>query len=118
MPGAIWIHVVHQMESELTRWVQDARSIVVEGIIAGEKKTYDCAILLKIYGPADPAVRANCMLCFQVLSLFTNCRYSGESVGGQEIAIEDTSHRCTCAVQGSRSTPTKKANGFQIFSGR
>ncbi|KAA8570869.1 hypothetical protein EYC84_000258 [Monilinia fructicola] len=51
-------HLPRDLASKLAGFM-DARSIVVEGIIAGEKKTYDCAILLKIYGPADPAVRAN-----------------------------------------------------------
>lgn len=34
----------------------------MEGVLAGEKRTYDCPILLRLYGPADPVVRANCML--------------------------------------------------------
>ncbi|ESZ89846.1 hypothetical protein SBOR_9777 [Sclerotinia borealis F-4128] len=37
----------------------DARTIVLEGILAGEKGAFDCPVLLKIYGPADPVVRAN-----------------------------------------------------------
>ncbi|RAL65617.1 hypothetical protein DID88_005289 [Monilinia fructigena] len=51
-------HLPRDLASKLAEFM-DARIIVVEGIIAGEKKLYDCAILLKIYGPADPAVRAN-----------------------------------------------------------
>lgn len=34
----------------------------MEGVLTGKKGAYDCPVLLKIYGPADPAVRANCML--------------------------------------------------------
>ena len=33
--------------------VKDGRSIVVEGIITGEKGSFDCPILLKIYGPVS-----------------------------------------------------------------
>lgn len=35
---------------------------MLDGIIAGEKGAWDCPVLLKIYGPAEPALRANCKL--------------------------------------------------------
>lgn len=38
--------------------IQDSRTLVVEGIIAGEKGQWDCPVLLKLYGPAEPAARA------------------------------------------------------------
>jgi len=31
---------------------------VLEGVIAGEKATFDCPILLKFFGPAEPVARA------------------------------------------------------------
>jgi SWI/SNF-related matrix-associated actin-dependent regulator of chromatin subfamily A3 len=37
---------------------RDSKSIVVEGIIAGEKGMWDCPILLKVFGPAEPTLRA------------------------------------------------------------
>ncbi len=36
---------------------QDSRSIVVEGMLSGEKAFYDCPIRLRIYGPAEPVAR-------------------------------------------------------------
>lgn len=44
----------------------------MEGVLAGEKRAYDCPVLLKIYGPADPVVRANCMLYPQALICYKN----------------------------------------------
>jgi SWI/SNF-related matrix-associated actin-dependent regulator of chromatin subfamily A3 len=37
---------------------QDSRSLVIEGIIAGEKGSFDCPILLKLYGPLEITARA------------------------------------------------------------
>ncbi|KAI9649722.1 hypothetical protein NHQ30_002303 [Ciborinia camelliae] len=51
-------HLPRDLASKLAEFL-DARTIVMEGILAGEKKTFDCPVLLKIYGPADPVVRAN-----------------------------------------------------------
>lgn len=37
---------------------QDARTIVLEGTLAGEKGFYDCPILLKVFGPSETNDRA------------------------------------------------------------
>lgn len=37
---------------------KDSRSIVVEGLISGEKGQFECPIILKVYGSGNPAERA------------------------------------------------------------
>ncbi|KAF5872570.1 putative rad5-like protein [Botrytis fragariae] len=51
-------HLPRELAAKLAGFL-DARTIVMEGVLTGEKRAYDCPVLLKIYGPADPAVRAN-----------------------------------------------------------
>jgi SWI/SNF-related matrix-associated actin-dependent regulator of chromatin subfamily A3 len=38
--------------------MKDSRALVIEGVLAGEKGSWDCPILLKIFGPAEPQARA------------------------------------------------------------
>jgi len=38
--------------------IKDSRALVIEGVIAGEKGSWDCPVLLKVYAPSDPATRA------------------------------------------------------------
>ncbi|APA13003.1 hypothetical protein SS1G_08499 [Sclerotinia sclerotiorum 1980 UF-70] len=51
-------HLPRELAAKLAGFL-DAKTIVMEGILAGEKRAYDCPILLKVYGPADPVVRAD-----------------------------------------------------------
>ena len=50
-------HISKTLASELAPYM-DSRTLVVEGIIAGEKGSWDCPILLKLLGPAEPVARA------------------------------------------------------------
>ncbi|KAI9051666.1 hypothetical protein LZ554_004708 [Drepanopeziza brunnea f. sp. 'monogermtubi'] len=49
-------HIPRDLASKLAPFM-DARSIVLEGILAGEKGQWDCPIRLRVFGPADPAAR-------------------------------------------------------------
>ncbi|KAK2624421.1 hypothetical protein QTJ16_006371 [Diplocarpon rosae] len=49
-------HIPRNLASKLAP-LMDARSIVLEGILAGEKGQWDCPIRLRVFGPADPAAR-------------------------------------------------------------
>lgn len=50
-------HIPRNLAAKLSPFM-DARMLVVEGIIVGEKGPFDCPLRLKVYGPADPADRA------------------------------------------------------------
>ncbi|TVY33609.1 DNA repair protein RAD5A [Lachnellula subtilissima] len=50
-------HLPRNIASKLAPYM-DSRTIVMEGVIAGEKATFDCPILLKVFGPAEPVARA------------------------------------------------------------
>ena len=45
--------------SYLICYLQDARTLMVEGSLAGEKGTYDCPIALRLFGTSDPIERAD-----------------------------------------------------------
>ena len=55
---------------------QDSRAIVLEGVLAGEKGQFDCPILLKVFGPAEPVARAECKssLIFVTAGFAEYCR--------------------------------------------
>jgi SWI/SNF-related matrix-associated actin-dependent regulator of chromatin subfamily A3 len=46
-----------QLASKLAPYM-DSKILVIEGLIAGEKGHFDCPILLKVFGPAEPVARA------------------------------------------------------------
>ncbi|KAF4636619.1 hypothetical protein G7Y89_g1465 [Cudoniella acicularis] len=50
-------HLPRQLAAKLAPYL-DARTIVLEGTLAGEKTGYDCPILLKVFGPSEPIARA------------------------------------------------------------
>ena len=37
--------------------MKDSKSIILEGILSGEKQLFDCPINLKVFGPTEPAAR-------------------------------------------------------------
>ena len=45
-------------DSTISNSLQDSRTVVIEGIISGEKGFYDCPIHLKLFGPGEPIARA------------------------------------------------------------
>ncbi|KAG9244335.1 SNF2 family N-terminal domain-containing protein [Calycina marina] len=51
-------HLPRILASKMAPYM-DSRSIVVEGIISGEKEAYDCPILLRLFSPGEPIARAN-----------------------------------------------------------
>ena len=50
-------HLPRNLAAKLAPYMDD-RTVVVEGTIAGEKGSWDCPILLKVFGPAEPVTRA------------------------------------------------------------
>lgn len=50
-------HIPRTLASKLAPYM-DSRTIVVEGVLAGESTGYECPLHLKIYGPAEPVTRA------------------------------------------------------------
>ncbi len=50
-------HLPRNLAAKLAPYM-DSRSIVIEGTIAGEKASFDCPILLKVFGPAEPTARS------------------------------------------------------------
>ncbi|KAH8678770.1 putative SWI/SNF-related matrix-associated actin-dependent regulator of chromatin subfamily A member 3-like 1 [Tricladium varicosporioides] len=49
-------HIPKVLASKLASYM-DARTIVLEGTLAGEKGFYDCPILLKVFGPSETNAR-------------------------------------------------------------
>ncbi|CZT42223.1 related to helicase-like transcription factor [Rhynchosporium secalis] len=49
-------HLPRNLAEKLAGYM-DARKVVLEGILSGEKGQWDCPIRLRVYGPADPAAR-------------------------------------------------------------
>lgn len=50
-------HIPRNLAAKLAPYM-DSRTLIVEGLIAGEKGPFDCPIHLKIFGPADPVARS------------------------------------------------------------
>jgi SWI/SNF-related matrix-associated actin-dependent regulator of chromatin subfamily A3 len=50
-------HLPRNLAAKLAPYM-DSRSLILEGTIAGEKGSWDCPILLKVFGPAEPTARA------------------------------------------------------------
>ncbi|KAG0653087.1 Sucrose nonfermenting 2 3 [Hyphodiscus hymeniophilus] len=50
-------HLPRNLAAKLSPYM-DSRTIVIEGTLAGEKGSWDCPILLKVFGPAEPVARA------------------------------------------------------------
>ncbi|RDL39831.1 putative SWI matrix-associated actin-dependent regulator of chromatin subfamily A member 3-like 1 [Venustampulla echinocandica] len=55
--------------------LMDSRTIVIEAILAGRKTGYDCPILLKIYGPADPTSRQQLEAMLRASRLYIGREY-------------------------------------------
>lgn len=60
-------HIPRELASKLAPYL-DARAVVLEGTLAGEKGTFDCPILLKVFGPAGSNARADCKYFIFVIS--------------------------------------------------
>lgn len=50
-------HLPRNLAAKLAPYM-DSRTLVIEGTIAGEKGSWDCPILLKVFGPAELVARA------------------------------------------------------------
>jgi SWI/SNF-related matrix-associated actin-dependent regulator of chromatin subfamily A3 len=50
-------HLPRNLAAKLAPYM-DSRTLVVEGTLAGEKGSWDCPILLKVFGPGEPVARA------------------------------------------------------------
>ncbi|KAF8858265.1 hypothetical protein BDZ45DRAFT_674055 [Acephala macrosclerotiorum] len=50
-------HIPKNLAAKLASFL-DSRAIVLEGILTGEKGSWDCPIRLRIFGPSEPAARA------------------------------------------------------------
>jgi SWI/SNF-related matrix-associated actin-dependent regulator of chromatin subfamily A3 len=82
--------------------VKDSRSLVVEGVIAGEKGSFDCPILLKVYGPAAPDARAQLESKMKADKL--PIKKSGPQASRNAVKPIEPSHRSKLGFKSSGST--------------
>ncbi|XMA10689.1 hypothetical protein WAI453_003480 [Rhynchosporium graminicola] len=93
-------HLPRNLAEKLAGYM-DARKVVLEGILSGEKGQWDCPIRLRVYGPADPAARK---------LLEDDMRAKRVPIKKQGIAVPKT-------PGGAVFPPKRKEMGFQSSQG-
>ncbi|CZS99922.1 related to helicase-like transcription factor [Rhynchosporium graminicola] len=93
-------HLPRNLAEKLAGYM-DARKVVLEGILSGEKGQWDCPIRLRVYGPADPAARK---------LLEDDMRAKRVPIKKQGIAVPKT-------PGGAVLPPKRKEMGFQSSQG-
>ena len=80
-------HIPRTLASKLAPFM-DRRALLVEGTLSGNMGTYDCPILLKLFGTSDPIERANLRSQMKAYHLSTEVLDAKEKVAKKRKAEE------------------------------
>jgi SWI/SNF-related matrix-associated actin-dependent regulator of chromatin subfamily A3 len=95
------------VDTQYTNVIKDSRSIIIEGTLAGEKTGFDCPILLKVFGPADPIGRAQLETNLKATKLPLKKRNAAAPKAPKQLVAPPKKHLGYKSSQGSQPSSSQ-----------